>query len=133
MRVTIMSLFKPNNLILYVQDITLSTQFYQQILQQKPLETFKDFSAFSLDNNFILGLQTKGAITPEADDHLGGLEICMGSVTQEEVNELYKQWKTLNIPILLEPTHLEFGYTFVALDPDGYRLRICATDTSNIQ
>lgn len=26
-------------------------------------------------------------------------------------------------------TELPFGYTFVATDPDGHRLRVCATDT----
>ncbi len=37
----------------------------------------------------------------------------------------------LGIPMVLEPTVLEFGYTFVATDPDGHRLRVCATDTSS--
>ncbi len=32
----------------------------------------------------------------------------------------------------LEPTELAFGYTFVATDPDGHRLRVCATDTTNL-
>lgn len=32
----------------------------------------------------------------------------------------------------MKPTTLDFGYTFVAIDPDGHRLRVCATDTSNI-
>ena len=34
--------------------------------------------------------------------------------------------------IVLEPTELDFGYTFVAVDPDGHRLRVCATDTSGL-
>ena len=38
----------------------------------------------------------------------------------------------LGFPIALEPTTLDFGYTFVATDPDGHRLRVCATDTSDL-
>ena len=41
------------------------------------------------------------------------------------------QWKKLNLKIELEPQMLDFGYTFVANDPDGHRLRVCVTDTSN--
>ncbi|KAE9943372.1 phenazine biosynthesis protein, partial [Escherichia coli] len=37
------------------------------------------------------------------------------------------------IPMVLPPSRLEFGYTFVALDPDGHRIRLCATDTSGIE
>ncbi|UYZ84209.1 VOC family protein [Entomomonas sp. E2T0] len=128
-----MLLFKPNSIILYVSDIQLSTQFYTNILGQQPIEAYKEFSVFTLNENIILGLQTKEGIDPEPTKHFGGFEICLSDVTKQQVDTIYKQWQALHIPILLEPTQLEFGYTFVALDPDGHRLRVCATDTTNIQ
>ncbi|CAM3149234.1 MULTISPECIES: hypothetical protein [Corynebacterium] len=56
----------------------------------------------------------------------------MSYAPDDEVDQLYQDWTTLDFPIALEPTTLELGYTFVASDPDGYRLRVCATDTTNL-
>ncbi|WP_338090072.1 hypothetical protein [Pectobacterium punjabense] len=56
----------------------------------------------------------------------------MSDVTPDDVDTIYQEWKELGVKFALEPINLEFGYTFVAIDPDGHRLRVCATDTSNI-
>lgn len=128
-----MSSFKPNSIILYVSDIQLSTQFYTTILGQQPIETYEEFSVFTLSECMILGLQTKEGIDPKPNGQVGGFEICLSDVNKQQVEIIYQQWQALQITILLEPTQLEFGYTFVALDPDGHRLRVCATDTTNIQ
>ncbi|WP_409308707.1 VOC family protein [Pectobacterium sp. B1J-3] len=126
-------MFKPNSLILYVDDVALSTDFYAKILHSAPIEQFEEFTVFPLGEDFILGLQAKDGIDPKPQPHFGGFEICLADVTPEEVDRLYSEWKALGLTFVLEPTHLAFGYTFVALDPDGHRLRVCATDTSNIQ
>lgn len=127
-----MTPFIPNSLILYVDDIAVSTAFYRKILIQEPVETFEDFSVFSLTESFILGLQAKHTIEPHAPAHYGGFELCLGDISKEAVDMLYAEWKSNDILILMEPAMLDFGYTFVASDPDGHRLRVCATDTTNI-
>ena len=43
-----------------------------------------------------------------------------------EVEARYNQWRELGLPIEQTPTEMEFGYTFVARDPDGHRLRVYA-------
>ena len=43
-----------------------------------------------------------------------------------DVNMTFEKWKDQGIPILQEPTSMDFGFTFLALDPDGHRLRIFA-------
>jgi len=53
-------------------------------------------------------------------------------VDRASVDELYAVWRSLGVTMALEPTDLAFGYTFVATDPDGHRLRVCATDTSGL-
>lgn len=126
-------MFKPNSLILYVNDVALSTKFYADILKQQPLETYQDFSVFALNDTFILGLQSKHAIDPKPQPHTGGVELCLSDVVEEQVDAIYQEWLAKDIKFALEPTRLEFGYTFVALDPDGHRLRVCATDTTNIE
>ncbi|MCL2297143.1 MAG: VOC family protein [Proteobacteria bacterium] len=126
-------MFKPNSVILYVNDVDASTKFYESLFGEAPVETFPGFSVFLLKDNFILGLQTKHDIEPKPQPAFGGFELCLGDITVEEVNAAYRDFKARNIPMALPPTQLEFGYTFVALDPDGHRIRLCATDTSEIE
>lgn len=37
-----------------------------------------------------------------------------------------------HVAMLLEPATLDFGYTFVSIDPDGRRPRVCSTGTTNV-
>lgn len=45
-----------------------------------------------------------------------------------EVDRLYEAWKALGVRIEQAPMTAVFGRTFVALDPDGHRLRVCTPD-----
>ncbi|WP_108833208.1 VOC family protein [Actinomyces sp. Marseille-P3109] len=123
--------FTPNSVILYVSDVKASTGFYRKILGSGPVETYPGFSVFSLSDGMTLGLQAADQIEPAAEPYIGGGELSLSNVESADVvDRLYAQWKALGISMVLEPTTLEFGYTFVAADPDGHRLRVCATDTS---
>lgn len=125
-------MFKPNSLIIYVDDVEKSRKFYQKIFKSDPLETFEEFVVFPLTADCVLGIQSKSGIEPKPQPQFGGFEICMADVTKEEVDSLYQEWKAQGVEFELEPITLEFGYTFVARDPDGHRLRVCATDTTNV-
>ena len=125
-------MFKPNSIIIYAEDVSKSTGFYAKILKAEPLERYNEFSVFALSSDFILGIQSKAGIDPKPQVHFGGFEICMSDITNDEVDSIYQQWHELNVQIEMPPTQLDFGYTFVALDPDGHRLRVCATDTTHI-
>ncbi|MFU2059870.1 VOC family protein [Avibacterium volantium] len=126
-------MFKPNSIILYVDNVDISTEFYKSILGEGPIEAYPGFSVFSLKDGFILGLQTKHDIEPKPQLSFGGFELCLSDISKDEVNNIYRDFQARNIPMALPPTELEFGYTFVALDPDGHRIRLCATDTSGIE
>lgn len=69
---------------------------------------------------------------PAPQPHIGGTEICMSDVSNREVDEIFRKWSELGVEIIMKPAMLDFGYTFVATDPDGHRLRVCAIDTTNI-
>lgn len=125
-------MFRANSLILYVDDVDRSTAFYRDILKAEPVETFQDFSVFVLTDGFVVGLQSKHAIDPKPQPAFGGFELSFSDATKEEVDSLYADWTAKGVEMVLEPTTLEFGYTFVAADPDGHRLRVCATDTTNV-
>lgn len=124
--------FAPTSVILYVTDVEASTTFYRQALNTEPIETFDDFAVFALTEDVTIGLQTRDQIDPAATGTPGSVELSMSYATHDDVDQLYQDWTTLGFPIALEPTTLEFGYTFVATDPDGHRLRVCATDTTNL-
>ena len=125
-----MTAFVPNSVILYVSDVEASTAFYRRILDHEPIETYPGFSVFALSDDVTLGLQAADEIEPAAEPYVGESELSLSDVEHVDVDRLYAQWKALGIPMILAPTVLEFGYTFVATDPDGHRLRVCATDTS---
>ena len=126
-----MTAFVPNSVILYVSDVEVSTAFYREILGHGPIKTYPGFSVFTLSDEMTLGLQAADEIDPAAEPYVGGTELSLSNVKHADVDRLHAQWKALGIPMVLEPTVLEFGYTFVATDPDGHRLRACATDTSS--
>ncbi|WP_409333769.1 VOC family protein [Burkholderia sp. Bp8963] len=44
------------------------------------------------------------------------------------VDRLYAAWTALDVRIEQAPITAVFGRTFVALDPDGHRLRVCTPD-----
>ena len=126
-----MTAFVPNSVILYVSDVEVSTAFYRRILGHGPIETYPGFSVFKLCDDMTLGLQAADEIEPAAEPYVGGSELSLSDVKHADVDRLHARWRMLGIPMVLEPTVLEFGYTFVATDPDGHRLRVCATDTSS--
>lgn len=125
-------MFKPNSIILYVSDVEKSTRFYIRLLNAEPVEQYSEFSVFALSDDMILGLQAKSGIDPAPQPHIGGTEICMSDVSNRVVDEIFRKWSELGVEIIMKPAMLDFGYTFVATDPDGHRLRVCATDTTNI-
>lgn len=125
-------MFKPNSIILYVSDVEESTRFYTRLLNAEPVEQYSEFSVFALSDDMILGLQAKSGIDPAPQPHIGGTEICMSDISNREIDEIFRKWSELGVEIIMKPAMLDFGYTFVATDPDGHRLRVCATDTTNI-
>ncbi|MDO5082634.1 MAG: VOC family protein [Arachnia propionica] len=127
-----MTTFTPTSVILYVTDVSASTAFYRQALGREPLETYDDFTVFGVSDGVVIGLQTRDEIAPSAEGAPGSVELSMSHATREEVDQLHRRWQKLGFPIALPPTELDFGYTFVAADPDGHRLRVCATDTTDL-
>lgn len=125
--------FQPTSLIIYAESVDVSTDFYRDVLNSNPIERFDGFSVFILSEGITLGIQSKSGITPKPEDSFGGFEISASNADRETVDYLYAEWVKKGVRIEMAPTELDFGYTFVALDPDGHRLRVCATDTTNIK
>ena len=120
----------PNFFILYVDSPARSAEFYQQLLGRKPVESSPTFAMFALDAGIMLGLWSRHTVEPAAKGTGGGHEVCFAVEGKARVDELYADMSKRGLSIAQAPVELDFGYTFVALDPDQHRLRVFATNGS---
>ncbi|KOC91245.1 VOC family protein [Winslowiella iniecta] len=119
---------QPNLIILYVTDPLRSCAFYQSLFGIEPDAIFPTYSAFSFENGLNLGLWSTHAqdFTSGGSGHR--TELCFLVESEKQVEELYQNWQQLGVEIEQRPVTAIFGRTFVALDPDGHRLRVCLPD-----
>jgi len=110
-------------IILYVDSPAASAAFYAKLLGQEPVEASPTFAMFALSSGIGLGLWSRHTVSPTAAAAGGGTEIAF---TAENVDAVHDDWKARGLVIAQSPADLDFGRTFVALDPDGHRLRVFA-------
>jgi catechol 2,3-dioxygenase-like lactoylglutathione lyase family enzyme len=115
-----------NSIFFYVADPSASVRFYSEALGKAPVESSPNFAMFVLDSGFGLGLWRRSDVTPAAAGPIGGSELGIKVKGAAGVDEKHGEWKARGTPIALPPTDLDFGRSFVALDPDGHRLRVYA-------
>jgi catechol 2,3-dioxygenase-like lactoylglutathione lyase family enzyme len=116
----------PNFVLLYVDDPTASAAFYTDLLGKPPVEASPGFAMFATASGVMLGLWKRLEVTPPSSTRGGGGEVAFAVASPAAVRETHAAWSGRGLVIAQEPTELDFGYTFVALDPDGHRLRVFA-------
>lgn len=105
---------------MFVENPQKSSLFYQEIFEIKPIEESPTFVMFALSNGVMLGLWSKHTAEPRVDAAAGAQEIGFAS---EDVDGLYEEWGKKSVTVAQKPTDMDFGRTFVILDPDGHRIR----------
>jgi len=118
----------PNLLLFYVENPLASASFYQRILKQKPVALFPTYVAFSFENGFTFSLWST-----QAQNFISGgtghrSELAFMVQDEQAVRRLRSQWGELGVKIEQDLHEAVFGLTFVALDPDGHRIRVCIPD-----
>ena len=113
----------PNFVLLYVDSPETSGAFYAALIERKPVETSPTFVMFALENGVMLGLWSRHTVQPAASATGGGAELAF-TVEPAALDAAFADWKQRGIVILQQPTDMDFGRTFVGLDPDGHRLRV---------
>ena len=116
----------PNFFILYVDNPATSAGFYADLLKKEPIEASPAFAMFALESGVMLGLWSKHIVEPAAMATGGGGELAFSVASNDVVNSMYVDWISRGLVIAQALTHMDFGYTFVAVDPDGHRLRVFA-------
>ncbi|WP_296744284.1 VOC family protein [Mesorhizobium sp.] len=113
----------PNFVILYVDSPENSGAFYAELLGRQPVESSPTFQMFVLDKGFKLGLWSRHTV-PAAGGTAGSAELVLAVENAATVDANHADWSKRGLKILQAPTDMDFGRTFVALDPDNHRLRV---------
>jgi len=115
----------PNFILFYVENPLASAAFYEKLLGRPPIDASEHFAVFGFDNGLRLGLWMRDDVEPKPSSSPGAAEVIFPSEAKEAVDALCADWRKLGLSIAQPPTAMDFGYTFVALDPDGHRLCVC--------
>ena len=115
----------PTYILLAVADPRKSTEIYNRLLGREPVELSDTFALYVLPTGWKLGLWKKDGMEP-APLAPGGSELGFNLPDKAAVDTLHAEWAELGLTIVQNPTDLDFGYTFVAADSDGHRLRVFA-------
>ncbi|KVL68930.1 VOC family protein [Burkholderia ubonensis] len=118
----------PNLVLLYVDDPARSVVFYEKLFVRAPVAAFPTYAAFAFDNGLHVGLWSTRArdFVSHGAGHRAELVFMVDG--DGEVDRLHEAWKAHGVRIEQAPMTAVFGRTFVALDPDGHRLRVCTPD-----
>lgn len=114
----------PNFIILYVDSPASSAQFYGDLLGKQAIESSPTFAMFALASGVMLGLWSRHTVEPAATASAAGGELAFSLDNDDAVNSMYADICNRRLVIIQTPCQMDFGYTFVALDPDGHRLRV---------
>ncbi|MDD9720871.1 VOC family protein [Sulfitobacter sp. PR48] len=117
----------PNLIILYVSDPLESAKFYEGLLG-KPAQGFPTYQCFEFDDGFILGLWSTSASNFVSGGNGHRSELAFQVQSADIVRQLYNTWKADGVVIEQDLAEAVFGLTFVALDPDGHRIRVNLPD-----
>ena len=121
-------MISPNLMILYVENALASARFYETIFGRAPLVQSPGFVSFQFNNGLGLGLWSTSS--PEfvsgGTGHRGEIAIIVDDDAQ--IERLHEEWRAAGVSIEQAPFTAAFGRTFVALDPDRHRVRVCPPD-----
>jgi len=121
----------PNFILLYVDSPAVSASFYSRILGRAPIEASPTFAMFALESGVMLGLWSRDTVEPSAPEAHGvGGELAIAVANDQAVAETHRAWDDQGVTILQAPVHLDFGFSFLAADPNGHRLRVFAPRAS---
>ena len=116
--------------LLYVENPPASAGFYADLLGRPVIETSPTFAMLPLKDGVMLGLWSRQTVEPAATSQAGAGEVAFTVKDAAAVEATFTDWKRRGLTIIQQPQQLDFGHTFVAVDPDGHRLRVFAPEAA---
>jgi catechol 2,3-dioxygenase-like lactoylglutathione lyase family enzyme len=110
--------------ILYVDRPRASADFYAGLLGAPVIDASDTFAMLPLREGVMLGLWSRHTVEPAADAAGAGGELAFVLPGREAVQARHAEWAAQGVRIAQAPRAMDFGFTFVGLDPDGHRLRV---------
>ncbi|MGL5812740.1 MAG: VOC family protein [Aeromonas sp.] len=114
----------PQFSILYVTNPLRSALFYRELFDRPPVEECPSFAMFVFDSGAKFALWARDQVEPRVSQEAGAMELAFPLADDASVDASFAKWQADGLTIAQPPTRMEFGYTCVALDPDGHRLRL---------
>lgn len=113
-----------DSVVLYVKDIEASQRFYTQVLGCRSQVLSPTFVAINFANNITVTLKQNTSLIPASNITGGGSELSIVVADSTKLQQLYQSWKVQSVEFAQDLIQLSFGVNFVALDPDGHRIRV---------
>ncbi len=117
-------------LLLHVTDHFASAKLYHELLAIPIVDQKPDIAILPLRDGVMLGLWSRDTVEPQSSGQSGASEIAFTVADAATVIATHADWSARGLAIAQPPTRMSFGTTFVALDPDGHRLRVFAPDAA---
>jgi len=117
-------------LLLHVENPPVSAKFYNELLNLTVLEQSPTFAMLPLRDGVMLGLWSSATVEPKSTGQPGASEVAFTVTDAAAVKKTHADWEKRGLKIAQAPTRMDFGTTFVALDPDGHRLRVFAPEAA---
>ena len=116
--------------LLYVENPPASAGFYADLLGRPVIETSPTFAMLPLNDGVMLGLWSRQTVEPTATSLAGASEVAFTVADAAAVEATFADWKQRGLTIIQQPQRMNFGHTFLAVDPDGHRLRVFAPEAA---
>lgn len=113
-------------LLLHVASPAASGRFYADLFGREPVDASESFVLLALESGLMLGLWSRDTVVPATGGAPGCAEIGVRVDDAAAVDAMHDAWTGRGVPVLMPPTDLDFGRSFVATDPDGHRIRVYA-------
>jgi predicted enzyme related to lactoylglutathione lyase len=110
-------------ILLYVENVARSADFYSRLLDKPVPEASPNFALLPVGPGLMLGLWKRDDVAPAPEGRPGASEIAITLEDDAAVDAAHARWAAQGAVIAQTPTSADFGYTCLALDPDGHRVR----------
>lgn len=117
-------MFTLDSIVLYVDDIQRSMAFYAKAFNCEPKLLSPTFAALDFASNVKITLKQTDALTPTSTIRGGGTELSLPVTSRDAFDALFEKWKQQGIEFAQEREESVYGVNFVAVDPDGHRIRV---------
>jgi len=103
--------------------------FYSDLFDLKPTVASPFYAMYKLDTGFEFAIYDRNKLQPPAAAMSASAELGFTVADNAALNALHREWIEKGIEIIMPPMKMYFGgIHFMALDPDGHRLRVATPD-----